>query len=101
METNVVGIERADLVKNIIYTESHYSDENEKSVIFEYNTDDALYSCYKYEEGGALYNAGWDRYPYDSSVDTKTPFEEKDKTGIIKIDKQLYGALLYQEEENE
>jgi len=91
-------IERADLGKKIIYTENNYKDEFENSFYCSYNTPDAFYSC---ELGKAyIQDAEWEKYNYDPSIDEETPFDGKEKLGIIKMDESLYGSLLYKEYSN-
>jgi len=94
------NIERADMVKKIVYTENSYTDEFEQSFNFSYNTEDAFYNCYKYIEDDTLYNTGWEKYEYDYDEELKNPFEEKEKIAIIKIDKSLYGSFTYKEYDN-
>lgn len=99
MEVNNISIERGDLVKKIIYSENHYKDPFEKSFTFDYSTEDAVYSRYKYEEEGTLHEEPWEKFAYDPQYDSKTPYDEKSKLGLVKLDDSLSGALLCVEDE--
>jgi len=101
VEAQTTKLEQADLVKKIMYSETEYSDQNQKNFTFEYGTDEVLYSCYKYEEGGVLYNSGWKKYLYNARTDEKTPYELKEKSGLIKIDESVYPTLAIMELDNE
>lgn len=89
----ITTVERANLQKNIVYTESSYKDDNEQNINFSYSTQDALYNCYKYVEDNTVYNTGWEKYDYDAKIDFETPFEEKEKIALLNVDSSLYGAL--------
>lgn len=96
----VTTIEKANLSKKIVYTESSYRDDNEQNINLSYSTPKALYNCYKYVENDTLYNTGWEVYDYDAKFDDETPFEEKEKIALVSVDNSLYGALLCSEYNN-
>ena len=96
----ITNIEKADLDKKIIYTENSYTDDYENSFTFSYYTPATCYSCYKYLEDDTLYNAGWEKYSYDAEIDDVTPFEGKEKLGVINVEDSLYGALTLTEYKN-
>ncbi len=95
-EYSSVMIERADLAKQIVYNEATYKDEFENNVNFSYSTPEALYNCYKYVGDDKIYTSGWKKYQ-KSSTSEKSPFESKEKLGIVRIDSSLYGSLVYKE----
>ncbi len=95
-EYSSVALERADLANQIVYNEATYKDEFENNVNFSYSTPEALYNCYKYVEDGKIYTTGWERYQRTSASE-KSPFESKEKLGIVRIDKALYGSLVCKE----
>jgi len=101
MESTTTKVEQADLVKEIIYSETEHEDPYQKVFTFEYVNNDALYTCYKYEEEGVLYNYGWKKYSHDSKTDKDTPYEQKEKNGLIKIDPSIYSSLAYKESNDE
>ena len=101
MESTVTKVEQADLVKEIIYSETEHVDPYQKVFVFDYANNDALYTCYKYEEEGILYNYGWKKYPHNSKTDKETPYEQKEKNGLIKIDQSVYSSLAYKESNDE
>lgn len=94
------SIERADLEKKIVYTESNYKDEFKNDLNFSYSTEDAFYNCSKYVDDGILYNEGWEKYEYQPELGDESPFEGKEKIGLINFDSSVYGSLLLKEYSN-
>lgn len=99
-EYTITSLEKADLGKKVIYNESGYKDLEENKFYLSYSTEDSFYSCYKYLEGYTLYNTGWKKEEADKNSLEETPFDKKEKLGIINIDESLYGALSIEEYNN-
>lgn len=89
------SLEKADLMKKIVYTEVTYEDENEKNINYSYYTPTVFYNCYKYIKDNVLHNTGWDVWDYSSEkVDL---FEDKSKVGLFNFDRTLYGSFICKE----
>lgn len=100
VQYTTTNVERADLEKKIIYTESNFKDEFSNEINMSYNTQDAFYNCSKFIEEGVLYDEGWEKYEYQPGLDETTPFEGKEKLGLIKFDSSIYGSLILKEYSN-
>ena len=89
------SLEKADLIKKVIYTETTYEDVNEQNINYSYYTPTVFYNCYKYVKDNVLHNTGWDVWDY-SEEGTNT-FEDKSKVGLFNFNKDLYGSLICKE----
>ena len=89
------SLEKADLTKKIIYTETTYEDKNEQNINYSYYTPRVFYNCYKYVKDNVLHNTGWDVWDY--SNEGTNVFEEKSKVGLFNFNKDLYGSFVCNE----
>ncbi len=98
LKYTISSLEKADLINKIIYTENTYKDEKETNINYFYYTPTTLYNCYKYVQDEVLHNTGWDIWDY--SKEPVNIFDDKQKVGLLNIDKVLYGAFICKEYED-